>query len=76
MAQLGKKLCSHLGGISLFFLLPLPITYDNVIGRENLNMLHGVNLEMKNGMFVVGISNASTDEDANWCPKHLEELPQ
>ena len=22
------------------------------------------------------MANASTDEDANWCPKHLEELPQ
>ena len=40
MAQLGKKLCSHLGGISLFFLMPLPTTHDNVIGRENLKMLH------------------------------------
>ena len=57
MAQLGKKLCSHLGGISLFFLLPLAMTHDNVIGRENLNMLHGVNLEMKNDMFVVRISH-------------------
>ena len=59
MAQLGKKLCSQLGGISLFFLLPLPITHDNVIGREKYVAwnIAKENLEMKNDVFVVGISH-------------------